>query len=550
MFWIEVMNEKGDWVEHLTFDIVIIGSGAAGLRAAIAARKSGLTICVISKGSPGMGSSTIMSAGAFSGDVGGRTTSEYRDLTLRSGKGINNPDLVGALLRDASARLTEFMEWGVKAKMGEGLLVIDGPAWPPGKEIIRCLLEKARSVDVNFMSGLTAANILSKDGTAGILAWSSVRKAWVALTARAVVLATGGGSALFLRHDNPRMMMGDGYALAFEAGATLQDMEFVQFYPLILAEPGLPLLLIPPTLLELGSLINSRGQEIREKYGILEKPAAIRARDTLSRALFLEIQREGQEVHLDLTNVDRATLLEEPFLVSTWGKLGGDAKGLTRPLSVAPAAHHVMGGVCVDSHGNSSIPGFFAAGEATGGVHGANRMGGNALTDTIVFGARAGEAAAEWAIAQAGRKIPSMDRELQTRLPDFSLKTETKSDTTPHDLKIRLQHVMWEDGGIIRNKEGIERALVEVQKIGTESERLIPAGGRRSVQDIIELRLGVRTALLILEGALRREESRGAHFREDFPRQRDDAWLGSLKVRRSQKGGELWSFDALEGSAA
>ena len=456
---------------------------------------------------------------------------------------------MGALLHDGPIRLRELVEWGMDAEFGEGRLVIDGPVWPPGKEIIRCLLEKARSGDVNFVSGLTAASILCKDGMAGILAWSSVRKTWIAVTARAVVLATGGGSALFLRHDNPRMMMGDGYALAFEAGATLQDMEFVQFYPLILAEPGLPLLLIPPTLLELGSLINSRGQEIREKYRIFEKPAAIRARDTLARALFQEIQREGQQVFLDLTDVDRETLLEHPFLASTWGKLGGDANGLTRPLSVAPAAHHVMGGVCADSNGNTAIPGFFAAGESTGGVHGANRMGGNALTDTVVFGARAGEAAAVWAIAQAGGKIPSMDRELQARIPDFSPKKGTKSGSDASDLKSRLQHVMWDDGGIIRSKDGLERALAQVQQIKEESEMLVPAGGRKGVREIIELRLGAKTALLILQAALRREESRGAHFREDFPDQRDDAWLGSLKVRLAQEGEELWSFEASEGNA-
>ena len=491
-----------------------------------------------------MGTSTIMSAGVFSGNVGGKTAQDYRRLTLNSGKGINDSELLDALLQDTPTRLNELLAWGMNAKFGEGLLSIDGVIWPPGKEIVRCLLARARSAGVKFLSRLTAFSIICKDGYTGILAWSSSRKTWIVLTARAVVLATGGGSALYLRHDNPRMMMGDGYALAFESGVMVQDMEFVQFYPLILAEPGLPLLLFPPTLLEIGKLTNSSGQEIREKYQILEKPAAIRARDTLSRALFKEIQREGREVFFDLTGVPRDTLIEDSFLASTWEKLGGDARGLSRPLMVAPAAHHVMGGVCVDANGSTSIPGFFAAGEATGGVHGANRMGGNALTDTIVFGARAGETAAAWAVAQAGRKIPSVDRDLLANVPDFSQKKQSKHGSAAPDLKNRLQQVMWLHGGIMRNREGLEQALIEVQKIHSEAEQLIPAGGRGGVQEIIELRLGTITALLILKAALRREESRGAHFREDFPDQRDDTWLGSLKVRLSPEGEEMWSFAA------
>ena len=247
------------------------------------------------------------------------------------------------------------------------------------------------------MGNLLVTDLVAQQGAVGVIAYEEASQAWFALTAKALILATGGAAALYLRHDNPKRILGDGYRLALEAGATLQDMEFVQFYPLALAEPGLPPLVIPPRLADCGRLVNGHEEDVLDKYGIEERPAGERARDRLSQALFKEIYRDGLDVWLDLSRLPDEKWQIDPFSAAL-GHLLGDRYGARRrPVRVAPVAHHVMGGGKIGHRGATTVPGVFAAGEVAGGLHGANRMGGNALSETLVFGARAGTAAAEWA---------------------------------------------------------------------------------------------------------------------------------------------------------
>ena len=532
-------------MEHLSFDVVIIGSGGAGLRAAIEVRKKGLEPCIISKASPGMGTSTILSEGDFAGAAEGGTVDEHRQWTLRAGRGLNDVELVEALVGEAPLRINELVDWGMKGEAEAGHFVADGPPPVWGKEITRCLLEKARAVGAHFMGSLTAYKLMCQDGMSAILAYSTKRKDWLSLSARSVILATGGASALYARHDNPHRMMGDGYALALQAGAMLQDMEFVQFYPWALAEKGLPIFLLPGPLLEFGRLTNGNGEDLFNKYQLDEKPSTDSARDLFSQILFREIYREGQEVFLDLTKASKEEWCQDLWGTITWELLGDRYGAWRRPLRLAPVTHHFMGGVCIDSNGNTSVPGLFAAGEVTGGVHGANRLGGNALTDTIVFGARAGESAATWAASQGNKKIDKSDMDAFAQIPDFLKATQQASGKEASSLKKQLRKILWEDGGILRSRESLERALREVKRIQVKATKLSPGPDKAGIQDIIELHLGTRTALLILQAALMREESRGAHFREDFPNPHDEKWLGHLKVRLSENGERNWSFEAM-----
>jgi len=333
-------------------------------------------------------------------------------------------------------------------------------------------------------------------------------------------------------------MLGDGYALALEAGATLRDMEFFQFLPLATAEPGRPQFPIPSTIASRGRLVNGRGEEILEKYRIRERPADVHARDRLSQVLMYEI-RNGDPVFLDLSGVSEREWKEDAL---------GTAKILldrfharSDLLRVLPTAHFSMGGVCTDVQGRTSVPGLYAAGEVVGGLHGANRMAGNALTEALVFGARAGKAASLWASHISPERVKKFFEDM---MPSVTGERGTVTERSSAELKKQLRKILWEKGGILRSKEGLFQAIEVASRILDEALHLSLKTAPSEVQNIIELQLGSKTAILILQAALRREESRGAHFREDFPTENDSHWRGHLEVSLV-RGKPAWSFNAI-----
>ncbi|MGA2404591.1 MAG: FAD-binding protein, partial [Syntrophobacteraceae bacterium] len=266
-------------MQQFACDVLVLGSGAAGLRAAISARQAGLDVLVLSKAAPGKATCTGFSGGVMrgahsSGDPG------HLESTLLAGRGINQAELAEILCEDAPARLNELMGWGIKAEVRDGFLFAKGRPPVMGEEIVRCLIRKNMELGTRFMGNLTAADLVMEKGVAGLIGFGQQSGVWLAFCAEAVVLATGGAAALYSRHDNPGRMLGDGYTLAIEAGALLQDMEFVQFYPVCLAEPGHAPMVIPPRLADRGLLINDGGEDILKKYGIDERPAAEKARDS------------------------------------------------------------------------------------------------------------------------------------------------------------------------------------------------------------------------------------------------------------------------------
>jgi succinate dehydrogenase/fumarate reductase flavoprotein subunit len=527
-------------MEQLFCDILIVGSGAAGLRAAISARQKGLDVCVISKQAPGKATCTILSAGVFAGTEEGNSPDNHLKRTLQAGRGINQQDLAKVLVEDAPQRLKELKKWEINADFQHGYLYCQGRSPYLGREIVRCLLEKNDALGTRFISGHLVADLKPLDGFFGVLAYSPGADKGLSIGAKALILCTGGAGALYLRHDNPKRMFGDGYALALQAGAVLQDMEFVQFYPVGLAEPGLPGFLIPPRLADHGQLYNTRGEDVLEKYSILERPAAERARDRLSQALFTEIYKSNEAVFLDLRKVSAQKWCEDPFSASTYHILGERYGAIDRPVLVAPMAHHTMGGVCIDTHGATSVPGLFAAGEVTGGLHGANRMGGNALSETLVFGARAGEAAAAW--AKDNGKVPTTDLFKDAELEKFASVLKT-ADPNASRFIAHLSKILWKEAGITRNRHGLEHALNTIKTISTDVLQS-NLGYHLDGQPKSEILFGARVASLIIQAALKREESRGAHFREDFADQDDKNWQGHLQVEQSRDGQAHWNFQA------
>ncbi len=528
-------------MEFVSCDVLVLGSGAAGLRAAIAAREAGLEVMVISKGQPGKSTCTGFSAGVMAGSQNAASLEIHLERTLKAGRGLNQLRLVEILVHEAPSRLQELMDWGIRAEFLNGYLYSQGHAPVLGEAIVHCLIQRNQALGTRFRGGLWVTDLVVDPGIAGVRAYLPAAQAWLAVTAKAVVLATGGAAALFRRHDNPKGMLGDGYRLALKAGAILQDMEFVQFYPLCLAEPGFPPAVIPPKLADCGRLINDLEEDILEKYGIEERPAAEGARDYLAQSLFKEIYRDGHEVWLDLRDLPEDKWRIDPFSAALGPILIKRYGARDRPLRVAPAAHHVMGGVKIDPIGATSIPGLFAAGEVAGGLHGANRMAGNALSETLVFGARAGSAAAQWAEGVARGNHRSILPQLQGRALEWRGVNADRAD-----LRERLGNIMWEDGGILRNQAGLTRALEAARSLAPESPGSTSRPGPQDLKKALELCSATRAATLILEAGLRRCESRGAHFREDFPNQDDEAWLGHLQVRISANGEKAWHFEPEE----
>jgi succinate dehydrogenase/fumarate reductase flavoprotein subunit len=524
------------------FDVIVIGSGAAGLRAALSVRQTGLSVCVVSKASPGKSTCTWFSAGVMAGSAGADMRHTHLQRTLAAGRGLNEENLAEILVEETPLRFDELMRWGIQADVIDGYLYAKGRPPAHGEELVHCLLRRNEALGTRFWGSMLVTDVLVRNDVAGVNAYEKSSGEWVALAAGAVIIATGGASALYLRTDNPRRILGDGYRLALEAGAMLQDMEFVQFYPLCLSEPGATPLVIPPRIADRGRLINDDQEDILEKYGITERPAGERARDLLSQALFKEVYRNGKNVWLDLRHLSEEDWRVDPFAASLRGLLCKRHGAGERPLRVAPAAHHSMGGAIIDATGATSVPGLFAAGEAAGGLHGANRMGGNALSETLVFGARAGSAAADWANRPGGGRSQDLLKELAERAHTWSCGTPIGVES-----KDRLRKIMWEDGGIIREEKGLVRALGAVRDIQNEASASSSKSelNGKELLDLIELRSAARVAILILEAALKRRESRGSHFRDDFPGQDDAQWQGHLQVHLAPGGENIWQFEPI-----
>lgn len=522
----------------------MIGAGAAGLRAAIEASTSGCEVICVGKGSAGETSCTVMSGGVLRG--AGTSKDVHKEETLKAGRGLNHLELVEVLVEEAPMRLRELLEWGLKGEIKGNFLFSLGraPVW--GRPLSQCLVQRAKAVGVRLLGSTTILQISHNSGVWRACGFTGQDSSPITISSRSLVLATGGAAALYERHDNPQIMLGQGIAMALKAGACLRDMEFVQFYPLGLAEKGLPTILIPPRLGDAARLLNTRGEEILEKYDIQERPAAEKARDRLSRAMFMELA-EGQELWLDLRNLTQEEWMRDPLSRSCVELLRSKCGDLQRPLRVAPMAHFLMGGVVIDASCATGVPGLFGAGEVTGGLHGANRLGGNGLTEAIVFGARAGRSAALWAKSSKaglqGDKGPWVGA--QCRQDGLRIGRVPRRES--REFLKRLRDIMWRGGCVIRDPGGLEWARGEVEACLAEAQEHSGDGSSWWMQEVV---LACRTALAILGSALRRGESRGAHFRVDFPSQDDLNYRGYFLVRQDEEGNLSWRFEPLAGGGA
>ncbi len=491
----------------MTPDFLVVGAGVAGLRAAIELAKAG-EVLVVAKDTLRESSSEYAQGGIAAALNDDDEVELHEHDTIVAGDGLSDREAVHVLVDDGPRAIEQLIEWGAAFDRIGGKLqfaregahsrnrVLHAHGDSTGREIARALYEKAASLpNVQFRSFSAITDLLVDNGAiAGAIACDERERRSVEIHARATVLATGGLGHVFLETTNPDVATGDGVATAYRAGAEIGDIEFVQFHPTALHVDGAPRFLLSEALRGDGAYLrNGAGERFMKCYDAREELAP---RDVVSRSIAAELKRTGEaHVFLDLTHLDGPYLKDRfPRIYETCLQFGVD---MTKTLvPVHPAAHYAMGGVRTDLHGRTSLDRLYAAGEvACTGVHGANRLASNSLLEGLVFGARAGAAMRAQAIAP--RLAGATPRVL---VPD--LQTE------------QLRRSAWDHCGLVRSARSLCNAVATLTNCAmTEIPHPRRADfERRNIREV---------ALLIARCALAREESRGGHYREDFPKSSD-----------------------------
>ena len=532
-------------------DVLVIGSGGAGCRAAIEARKHELNVIIVSKGLSFKSGCTTLAEGGYNAAFGyvdkEDSIEAHFDDTMKGGAYLNDPELVKILVEEAPERLKELENFGALFDRQESGKLNQRPFGGQtyrrtcfqgdrtGHEMMTALKEEVTRLDIENVEEIVITSLITDEsnrsvqGACGI----SIRTSnFIIFQSKSTILATGGAGWLYPVTSNAMQKTGDGYALAYNVGSDLLDMEQVQFHPtgMLYPESRKGVLITEAARGEGGRLINAKGERFMEKY---DPRGELATRDVVARAIYQEII-EGRGtprggVYLDVTHLSRK-IIEDKLETMLLQFLDVDLDIREEPMEVAPTAHHFMGGTRINEHGETSTKNLFAAGEVTGGVHGANRLGGNALADTQVFGKRAGESAAKNALNTKStfnmeQAIAEQDR-IQILFKD--------GDYYPFEIKKELEEVMWKYVAIIRNKKGLETALERINELKVMLSNLkVPDLGEfnKDLQDALEIENMLNIADLVATSALIREESRGAHYRSDYPKTRDE-WKKSIELNK------------------
>jgi L-aspartate oxidase len=509
----------------LETDFIVVGSGIAGLRAALEISATGARVVVLTKERASESNTEYAQGGVAVALSEDDEASLHEDDTLAAGAGLCDERAVRVLVEDGRRYMRELIAWGAEFDREGGELLFTQEAAhsrrrilhaggdATGHEIVRALLARARADKrIEFLAHAATEELILEDGRCrGVRYLDPLVRASRNLRARAVVLASGGAGQLYLHTTNPLVATGDGMAMAYAAGAEVADMEFVQFHPTALNVEDAPRFLLSEAMRgEGGVLRNAEGKRFMPRY---HERAELAPRDIVSRAIVAELERTAtRTAFIDMTTLDaRFVRRRFPKIYDTCLRYGLD---ITREvIPVSPAAHYIMGGVRTDLDGRTTLDGLYAAGEvACTGVHGANRLASNSLLEGLVFGARAGRAAA----ADHADDAHALPRAAAPETDAADAETASISDRDAGEIALavrkRVRRLMWERVGILRSRQSLTRALRELEQI--ERARSLRAPSRNFVT----------VALLVSRAALWREESRGAHFRHDFPARDDARW--------------------------
>jgi L-aspartate oxidase len=514
----------------LSTDFIVVGTGVAGLRAALEIAAAGARVVLLTKDRADESNTEYAQGGVAVALSEEDEPVLHVEDTIAAGAGLCDEEAVRVLVGDGQRYMNELIGWGAEFDREGGRLLFTREAAhsrrrilhaggdATGSEIVRALLARARAEKlVEFVPHAATEGLVVEGGLcAGVRFLDPRTRSPREMRARAVVLATGGAGQLYLHTTNPAVATGDGVAMAYLAGAQVADVEFVQFHPTALNLEGAPRFLLSEAMRgEGGVLRNADGKRFMPRY---HAQAELAPRDVVSRSIVAEMDRTAtRTVFLDMTSLDpRYVRSRFPGIYETCLRFGLD---VTRePAPVSPAAHYLMGGVRTDLEGRTTLAGLYAAGEvACTGVHGANRLASNSLLEGLVFGARAGRAAA----ADHADAAP------------VAARAGVEDEATPdaggepvgeiaHAVRKRVRRLMWERVGILRSRQSLRRALAEFEQIA--GARLRPPS-----------RNFLTVATLVARAALWREESRGAHYRVDFP-ERDDARRRKHSIQQQGAG--------------
>jgi fumarate reductase (CoM/CoB) subunit A len=534
-------------------DVLVIGSGGAGCKAAIEARKSNLNVIIVSKGLSFKSGCTTLAEGGYNAafgyvDADDSVEAHFED-TMKGGAYLNDMSLVKILVNEAQDRLIELESYGAIFDRQESGKLNQRPFGGQsfrrtcfqgdrtGHEMMMALKEEVIRQKIETYDEIMITSLIMDKknkrviGACGIsLKTSNI----IIFKAKSTVIASGGAGWLYPVTSNAIQKTGDGYGLAYNAGADLLDMEQIQFHPtgMLFPESRKGVLVTEAVRGEGGKLFNVDMERFMKNY---DERGELATRDVVARAIYNEI-REGRGtdnggVYLDVTHLPNE-LIEEKLetMLLQFMDVGVDIR--KEAMEVAPTAHHFMGGIRIKPGGETTVENLFAAGEASGGIHGANRLGGNALADTQVFGKRAGEFAAKNALSNEFEynedQVNSEEERIRNIFKDGNI--------YPHQIKKELMETMWANVAIIRNEDGLKSALNKIGELKIKSlDMKVPEGSgyNKNLLDALEIENMLTVASLVIQSALVRRESRGSHYREDYP-QKDKRWDRSIVLNKNK----------------
>jgi succinate dehydrogenase / fumarate reductase, flavoprotein subunit len=561
-------------IERHSYDVIVVGAGGAGLRAAIAAHEAGAKTAVICKSLLGK-AHTVMAEGGIAAAMGNLWPEDnwqvhFRD-TMRGGKLLNHWRMAELHAKEAPERVWELEQWGALFdRTPDGLISqrdFGGHRYArlahvgdrTGLEMIRTLQQRTVSLGVDVYMECTITRLLRDgDRISGAFGYWRESGRFVVFETPAVVLATGGIGKSWKVTSNSWEYTGDGHALALRAGATLVNMEFVQFHPTgMVWPPSVRGLLVTESVRGDGGVLrNSEGRRFMYDYipeffkaetsdteeegdrwytdkANNRRPAELLPRDEVARAINNEI-KEGRGsphggVYLDIASRRSPEFIQKrlPSMYHQFKELA-DVDITKEPMEIGPTCHYVMGGVEVDPDSQmSKLPGLFAAGEVAGGMHGANRLGGNSLSDLLVFGKRAGDYAASYSAELGGARPSIAEADVEAASTEALAPFETDGGENPYAMQQELQSVMQDLVGIIRNETELVAAIHTIGELGNRVAKL-SVEGHRQYNPGWHLALDLRNMLFVSEAvaraALERKESRGGHTRDDYPMTDYDYW--------------------------